>query len=71
MNKKTLFIIAMICMAFAIISGGYLFSVFIQNRIVDNLINQYASSEGVVAEQVAQTLELEIAQTEAKLSSLK
>jgi signal transduction histidine kinase len=68
MEKRKLFIVLTVITVLLIIAGGFAVSVFIRNQLTESLVNQYAVQEGLQARQIAQTLELEIHQTEAKLN---
>lgn len=68
MNKKTLFLTITIVLAALMVISSFAISRFVRNQLTDNLITQYSAQEGVAAEQTAETLELEIAQVQAKLN---
>ena len=67
MNNKRSFIGITAVLALLIIVSGFILSSYVRDHLTNNLIVQYSTQEGYAAQQVAQTLQLEIAQTEAKL----
>lgn len=68
MNRNKLFIIITTLTVLLIIISGFITSIYTRQKLTENLITQYGVQEGVVARQLAQTLEIEIAQTQAKLN---
>ncbi len=68
MNKRHYFFVFLIALVSIIIIGGYLFSSVIQNKIVDNLINQYGDNEAVTVVTLAHTLEQAVKSTQEKLT---
>lgn len=67
MHKQTRFVIISAATAFAILAAIFVASFYIRAQLTENLTQQYVEQEALLSQQVAHTLELEVAQTQAKL----
>lgn len=67
MKKRKVFFLITGMLGALIIGSGFAASVFVHEQLTKNLINIYATQQGILATQIAQTLTVEIEQIQTKL----